>query len=101
MNSLVDLEAKVVQSANWGSILSARDLLCGVKPTSRYDKIYVEPYNPQFVARQFGLTQHFPMAFGTMTSPTSCPSLYANEVNKTTELTQWMLNLFKSHLFFS
>ena len=56
MDPLTNLEAKSVQTTNWGSILSARDLFCGIKPTFRYNKIYVEPYNLQFVAHQFDLT---------------------------------------------
>ncbi|KAJ8541706.1 hypothetical protein K7X08_002522 [Anisodus acutangulus] len=44
----------------WGCILTARDLLGGLKPTSRNNKLTTEPYRPNFVARQFGLTQHVP-----------------------------------------
>lgn len=87
MDPLADLEAKAVQSANWGSILLARDLFCGVKPTSKANKIYVEPHDPQFVARQFGLTQHLHMAFLTMTSPTSRLLLSTKKVKKITDLT--------------
>lgn len=98
-NPLADLEAKVLQSANWGSIPSTRDLLYGVKTTSRYKFFFVEPYNLWFVTCQFGITQHLPMAFLTMTSHTSCPPLFAGEVKNIIEVTQWMLSLFKFHLF--
>lgn len=46
MDPIVDLDAKAIQSTNWGSILLARDMFYGVKPTSRYNKISVEHYNP-------------------------------------------------------
>lgn len=75
IDPLIDLEAKAVQSANQGSILSTKDLLCGVKHASRYNKIYVEPYIPQFMAQQFDLIKHLPMFFWTMTLPTSRPLL--------------------------
>lgn len=99
MDPLADLEAKAVQSANWGSILLARDLFCGVKPTSKANKIYVEPHNPQFMARQFGLTQHLHMAFLTMTSPTSRLLLSTKKVKKITDLTHQMRSLFRFHMF--
>lgn len=46
MDPLVDLAAKAIPSANWCSILFARDFLCGFKLASRYNIIFVEPYNP-------------------------------------------------------
>lgn len=74
-----------MQLANWGSILSTRELSCGIKLRSIYNKISVELYNPQFMAHQFGVTSH--------------PSLSAEQVKKLTHLTQWLLNLFEFHLF--
>lgn len=50
------------------------------------------------MTHQFGLTQHLPMAFFTMSSPNSRSSL-SSEVKKITNLTQWMLSLFEFHLF--
>lgn len=58
LDPLVDLEAKFMQLANWGSILSTRELSCGIKLRSIYNKISVELYNPQFMAHQFGVTSH-------------------------------------------
>lgn len=35
----------------WGSVLSKRDLMCGLKPSSRYNKISTEFYCPHLLAR--------------------------------------------------
>jgi hypothetical protein len=64
MNDLAPFSHTLVNE-NWSHVLTTRHLLCGLKPTSRFNPNFDEYYNPQCIACQFGLYQHIPL---------SCPS---------------------------
>lgn len=53
-------------ASNWSRILTARDMPCGIRPSSRYKKTPAEFYHPNFVARLFRLAQHIPMPFNSV-----------------------------------
>lgn len=55
------------ETLGWGSFLLARNLLYGIKPSSKSNKPTVEAYMPQCFTRQFLLYQNIPMSFATFT----------------------------------
>ena len=53
----------------WGSVLTSRDLLNGVRPKARASKLSAEPYNPNCFAQQFGLIQGIPAPYQSVIAP--------------------------------
>lgn len=47
-------------ACRWGRVLMDRDLIGGLKPKSRNNKLTTKAYRPNYVALPFGLSQHVP-----------------------------------------
>lgn len=80
---------------DWGKILTARDLLCGARPTSRNNKSSAKFYNPQCFARQFGLLQNIPATYESMVSTLDRPIFSGAIVFKLSMYNQKQLNAFQ------
>ena len=63
----------------WSSVLSGRDLLNGVRPNARFNKLSAEPYNPNCFAQQFGLIQGIPAPYQSVAYMHDRPSLLQAE----------------------
>lgn len=79
----------------WGSALVAQDLMCGVKPTARYNKTLGEFYFPNMFARQFGLVQSIPLAYESKVTHFTRPTLSANDIESLTTKSVEKLNHLK------
>ena len=58
----------------------ARDILNGVKPKSSYNHTSSKPYNPHYLARQFGLMQGIPFPYESFAKFDEWANLYAKEL---------------------
>ena len=58
----------------------ARDILNGVKPKSSYNHTSSKPYNPHYLARQFGLMQGIPFPYESFAKFDEWANLYTKEL---------------------
>lgn len=83
----------------WGSALSARDLMCGVKPSSRYNKTSAEFCCPQILARQFGLLHNISLAYQSMVTTSGRPTFSDKNVESLVQENIQKLNSFEFRIF--
>ena len=62
--------------------MTGKDLLNGVRPSARFNKILAEIYNPNCFAQQFGLLQGVPAPYHTLVGLKKRPSLYPLELTE-------------------
>ena len=67
---------------HWSSALTGRDLLNGVRPNARSNKISAEPYNANCFAQQFGLIQGVPAPYPSVVTIGVRPSLLPLELKQ-------------------